>query len=276
MTAVESHDKADLATITPTKYTAEADNVAKLLETNSQDAAQRLILDGHLSPHELHNFLAQVKADYDKDRAKNPSLPELSIAEDKDGFKVSLKKDGDKDAATVVEKKYDAAAKAADKPIPQTGELLGLSKEQTQQILDIQKAEKAKGGKSHLFGDIAVSLGFATPEQVNAALDKQDHMKAARLADDMSHSMPLGHKEGYFQLLKRTHPELTDSEASQLAHAMKKLNHNQINLHEGSQLATLNKADEKKLEDQAYASIHQKTGTVHAKFKQPLSEIPIS
>jgi hypothetical protein len=276
MTAGSIHNEADLTTVANTRYEGEANNVAHLLEKGSTDVSKRLSLDSQLSPHEAHNFLGRVQEAYDSDRAKNAALPELSISEDKDGFKVGLKKAGDKDPTNVFEKKYDQAAKAGDNPIPKVGDLLGLTPEQTKKILDVQSQEKAAGKQAHLFGDIAVSLGLKTPEQVNAALEKQDHLRAQRLADDMSHSMPLGHKEGYFQLLKRTHPELDDHNASLLAHTMKRLNHNKSELKVGSQLPVLSLHAKDELEEKIYTTLHKKTGTVHAKLNQPLSEVTVS
>jgi len=272
MTAAGPINKeADLTSVANTRYEGEANNVAHALENGSVDAVQKLSLDSHLSPHEAHNFLSRVQQAYDGDRAKNPSLPQLTIAENAAGFKVGLIKDGDKDSKTIFEKKYDQSARATDNPIPKIGDLLGLSPDQTKQILSEQDKEKAAGKKAHLFGEIAVSLGLKTPDQVNAALDKQEHLKAQRLADDMSRSMPLGRGEGYFQLLKRTHPELADHDASHLAHAMKRLNGNKIDLKVGSQLPVLSLKAKEQLEEKIYKFLHKETGTVQAEYKQPLS-----
>jgi len=269
------NNEVDNTQVFAAKYTGEAANVASLLEKpNTADAAQRLSLDAQISPHEMQGFLKQVRDDYAADRAKNPNLPELICTDDKSGIKVALKKDGASDATTVFERTPEELAKAGDKPIPMTGDLLGLTKDQTKQVLDVQAAEKAAGKGTHYFGDIVASLGFKTPEEINTALDKQDHLKAHQQADDLSKAMPLAKGEGYFQMLKRTHPELTDEAASQVAHTLKKLHHNDNVLKVGDQMAVLDDQGKAKLEDTAYQAIHKKTGSVKAAFKQPLSEIP--
>jgi hypothetical protein len=257
------------------KYKGEATEVAKLLEQNNTDeAVKRLQLDSHLKPHEFHNFMKQVQAAYAEDKSKNNDLPNVRFADDKEsGIRVAVDK-GKPQTDVIFEVKPEELAKRGEKPIPMTGDLLGLTKEQTTQILDIQKKEKADGKGTHRFGDIAVSLGMKTPEEVNAALDQQDHLKAKQLTDDVSKGMPLGPNEGYFQMLKRTHPELSDVAASKFAHHMLKLNHNRTNLTEGSELPVLNQKQRAETEAAAYADIHKKTGQVKAKAGQPLSEIP--
>jgi hypothetical protein len=205
------------------------------------------------------------------------------VTDDKTGIKVALRKPGDNNAQTIFERTPEQLAKAGDKPIPLTGQLLNLSPEQTKQILDIQKAEKENappGSHAHKFGDIAVSLGFKTPEEVNAALEKQDHLKAAQMAQDLSKSMPLAAGEGYKQMVIRTHPELAslpngDSIANHMAHTIKKNNGGKIHLHAGDQLPTLDPKQQANIEAQLYESLHTKTGSVKANFNQPLSEIPI-
>jgi hypothetical protein len=256
------------------KYKGEATEVAHLLEQNNAEAVKRLQLDSHLPPHEFHNFMKQVQATYAADKSANPDLPNVSFADNKDGIKVAVDKAGQKQTDVIFEVKPEELAKRGEKPIPMTGDLLGLTKEQTNQILDIQKQEKADGKGTHRFGDIAVSLGMKTPEEVNAALDQQDHLKAKQVADDVSKGMPLGRNEGYYQMLKRTHPELSNETASKFAHHMLKLNHNRTNLIEGSELPVLNGKQRAETEAAAYADIHKKTGQVKAKAGQPLSEIP--
>ena len=275
MTA-QSSNRLDPEAIFSAKYTSEAAQVAKLLEQkNTDEAVKRLQLDAKLPPHELHVFMKQVQAAYAADKSKNPDLPDVIFADDKkNGIKVGVGKDGQKEASIIFEVKPEDLAKQNDNSIPMTGDLLGLKPEQTKQILDIQAAEKAAGKGVHKFGDIAVSLGMKTPEEVNAALDKQDHLKAQQLANDLSKSMPLGNYEGYRQLLDRTHPELKDKVSHDYSHVMKRLNHGKINLHYGTMLPILNGKQTHEVEAAAYADIHKKTGQVKAKAGQPLSEIP--
>jgi hypothetical protein len=258
------------------KYKGEATEVAKLLEQNNTDeAVKRLQLDSHLKPHEFHNFMKQVQAAYAEDKSKNNDLPNVHFADEKvGGIRVAVDKEGQPQTDVIFQVKPEELAKRGEKPIPMTGDLLGLTKEQTTQILDIQKKEKADGKGTHKFGDIAVSLGMKTPDEVNAALDQQDHLRAKQLADDVSKGMPLGRNEGYFQMLKRTHPELADETASKFAHKMLKLNHNNIHLKEGSELPVLSEKQRAETEATAYADIHKRTGQVKAKAGQPLSEIP--
>ncbi len=257
------------------KYSGEAANVAALLEKpNTADATHRLALDSQIAPHEMHSFLKDVQSAYAKDKAKNPNLPDLVVVDDKSGIHVGEKAQGAKDATSIFERKPEDIAKAGDKPIPQTGELLGLSADDTKKVLAVQAAEKQAGKGTHYFGDIAVSLGLKTPEEVNAALTKQDQMKAHQQAEDLSKAMPIAKGEGYYQMLKRTHPEFSDHQASQLAYDIKKLNHNNSHLKVGDQLPVLSEKQKAQLESSIYKTMHDKTGSVKAAFKQPLSEIP--
>jgi hypothetical protein len=270
-----ANPEADNTKVFASKYAGEAANVAGLLEKgNTADATQRLTLDAQIAPHEMHSFLKQVQGAYAADKAKNPQLPDLICVDDKSGIKVAVKGEGSQEPTTVFERKADDIAKVGDKPIPMTGELLGLSADDTKKVLAVQAAEKQAGNGSHYFGDIVVSLGLKSPEEVNAALSQQDHLKAHQQAEDLSKSMPIAKGEGYFQMLKRTHPALGDEDASHLAHAIKKLNHNQSNLKVGDQLPQLNEKEKAQLEDSVYQQLHKKTGSVQAKANQPLSEIP--
>lgn len=269
----------DPKTALSSKYAGEAQSVAKLLETNTQEAANRLQLDSHMKPHEFHAFMKEVKTAYEKDKQGHPDLPNVSFTDDKTGIQVAVGKPGEKDVQTVFARKAEElkeqADKQGDKPIPYTGVLLGLSKDDTKRILDIQAQEKKdNNGKSHKFGDIAVSLGLKTPEEVNAALDKQDHMRAKQAADDLSKAMPLAPGEGYVPMVHRTHPELADPRA--LGHMIKRNNHNRINLAVGSELPVLNHKQHDKTEAALYAGIHKGTGQVIAKPGQDLKEIPLS
>jgi hypothetical protein len=275
MVMTNPHGEADSTKVFSSKYAGEAANVASLLEKpNTTDAAQRLALDAQIAPHEMHAFLKQVQGAYAADKAKDPHLPDLICVDDKSGIKIAVKKDGSQEATTVFERKAEDIAKVGDKPIPMTGELLGLSADDTKKVLAVQAAEKQAGKGTHYFGDIAVSLGLKTPEEVNAALNKQDHLKAQQQADDLSKSMPIAKGEGYYQMLKRTHPDLSDHDASQLAYMIKKLHHNESVLKVGDQLPVLNDKDKARLEETIYQQLHKKTGSVQAKPNQPLSEIP--
>ena len=278
--AVSQHLNKDIQPTIESKYGSEASAVAKLLETDSDTAVMRLQVDSHMQPHEFHAFMKEVQSAYSKDKSANPDLPNVIFADDKtNGIKVGVDKPGEKEVPIVFQMSPEKLSKRAesDKPIPMTGELLGLTKEQTKQILDVQKQEKASHEQDpkavvHKFGDIAVSLKFKTPEEVNGALDKQDHLKAAQVAADLSKGMPLDKGEGYFQMLQRTHPELSDQAAAKLAHTLKTLNHNRTNLHVGTELNVMSKKEESSLEASIYADLQKKTGHVSAKYGQPLDK----
>lgn len=261
------------------KYDGEAHHVAALLQHHDFDGAQRaLAADGHLQPHELHKFMQQLKT------ACSPNgslLPDITITDDKSGIKIALKPDAGSEPKTVFERSADELAKAKDK-IPMTGELLNLTAEQTKAILDQQQQErKEHGGKSHMFGDIAVSMGFATPEQVNKALQKQDRLKAEQSADDLLRSMPVQQGEGYVQMLQRTRPEMDWAHVHENAEALKHKNHNRNVLREGEQLPAAGLAhpgaEKRKLTTEFYEENRKKTGSVHATHRgQPLADIPIT
>ena len=86
--------------------------------------------------------------------------------------------------------------------------------------------------------------------------------------------MPIGKGEGYYQVVKRTHPDLTDDAALKLAHMMKKLNHGKEHLVAGQALPVMNAKEKAEVEALAYADAHKRTGQVKAKPGQALSEIP--
>ncbi|HEY9684374.1 MAG TPA: hypothetical protein V6C89_00375 [Drouetiella sp.] len=252
------------------KYEPEASQIKSLIQDHKLDeATTRLQLDAHLAPHELHKLMDALKKDC-------ASVPDCQITDNGSGISVKAnieQSDGSKKERILLEKSNSELAKAQDK-LPKTGDLLGLNAEQTREILDIQAAEKqANGGKSHKFGDIAVSLGYSSPEDVNAALRLQDRMAAEQSARDMSRLLPLATGEGYYQVLKRTHPELSDGTASQLATHMREINGNQVKLPLAAQLALLTEREKDKLADQLYEQRVKTTGEVKSTFKQPLDQI---
>ncbi|HEY9777802.1 MAG TPA: hypothetical protein V6C81_28840 [Planktothrix sp.] len=254
------------------KYAGEASAVAKLLETDNRDeAAQRLSVDSHLSPHESQAFLDGVKARYNQDRASNPNLPDLDIKMGKGGYKVALNTESGSES--VFEKKFQNGETSGDQPIPRTGDMLGLTDEQTKSILGVQSYEKAQHKPQHKFGDIAVSLGFRTPDEVNDALARQDYMHADRLVEDLSHGMPIGKGEGYYQMLRRTHPELSEQDALVVSHGLRFLNDNKTVLHVGDQVPMMDDRTKAQMKAQIFESMRTKTGTVHAQFGQPLDQV---
>jgi hypothetical protein len=129
----------DINKVTEHKYDAEASNVAQLLETNSKKAAEALRVDSKMPLHEFRQELSGIKQHYLSDKAKNPNLPDVQFIDSaKDGIKVSVKKDAKKEAETIFEQKPEELAKSSDKPIPKTGELLGLTPKQINEILELQ------------------------------------------------------------------------------------------------------------------------------------------
>jgi hypothetical protein len=262
---IETRDDANKLT-SGDKYVTEAASVEGLLkEGDIKAASERLRIDGHLAPHELHKFMADLKNDAKKD------LPNVTITDDQSkGIKVEVTSPHAREAKTVFEVKADELAKATDK-IPLTGQLLGLSKEKTDAILAIQNAEKAKltkdqvatGQGFHRFGDIAVSLGYSTPDAVNKALDAQDHMRAKQSAEDMSHSLPVQAGEGYYDMIRRSRG-IDNHTAAHLAHVVKANEHGKSVLNIGDQLRVLTPAQEAALEEQLYEKNRKITGRVQA------------
>ena len=253
------------------KYEPEASQIKTHIHDHKLDeATTRLQLDAHLAPHELHKLIGALKKECS-------NIPDCQITDNERGITVSAKvekSDGTKQEQILLEKSSRELARAQDK-VPKTGDLLGLTAEQTKEILDIQAAEKqANGGKSHKFGDIAVSLGFSSAEDVNAALRLQDRMAAEQSARDMSRLLPLATGEGYYQALKRTHPQLADGAASKIATHMREINGNRLDLPRAAQLAMLTEQEKETLADQLYDQRVRATGEVKSSFKQPLDQIP--
>lgn len=253
------------------KYKAEANQVKELLKEHKTDeAADRLRLDAQMAPHEFHKFIASLQKEC-------KGVPDCSITDDKNGIAVTAKitePNGETTTRTLLERSAKELAKANDQ-IPRTGDLLGLSSEQTKKILDIQASEKAvNAGASHKFGDIAVSLGYSTASEVNDALRKQDRMAADQIAGDVSRLMPLARTEGYFQALKRTHPEIPDDVAAKFASHMREINNNREILNVAEQLPIISEKEKENLAGNLYEQRAKATGIVNAQKFQPLSEIP--
>lgn len=272
MSKIPDSDTLAKEVATGDKYGAEAAQIKNLFEHHDNAAAaDRLRLDAHLAPHELHKLMTALQKEC-KD------VPNCSIVDDRNGIKVTTQLEdaaGEIETKSLFERSAQELAKAHDK-IPMTGDLLGLSPDQTRKVLALQADEKSENnGKSHKFGDIVVSLGYRTPDEVNETLRKQDRLNADQTAKDMAHLMPLAHEEGYFQLLKRTHPELADEAATKLAHHLRQINDERTNLHNGDQLPVLTDSEQAQLADRLYKQRVHNTGGVTAQPRQSLSEIPI-
>jgi len=262
------------------KYEQEAKQVRQLLEHDPKAAAERLQVDGRLAPHELHKFLADLKKEC-KD------LPGVTITDDRTGIDVSLKPNETSQPTDLLKRSKEDLAKAND-AIPLSGQLLGLNDDQVKAILKIQSDEKAaliakgqqalvaQGKGFHKFNDIAVSLGYCTPEDAEKALKKQDMLKAEQLAGDLSKGMPILPGEGPFQMLKRTHPDIPDDVASRFAHFVKHLNKSGDVMDVGQELIVLTPKQRKHLIAELYNTNRTVTGDVKAKAGQALSEIPVS
>src|SRR5271166_5296854 len=98
----DAQEKVDPKTTFAQKYQGEATAVAKLLETNTDEAVKRLQLDSHMQPHEFHAFMKQVQDAYAKDKSANNDLPNVIFADDKKmGIQVGVGKPG-KDQAEIV------------------------------------------------------------------------------------------------------------------------------------------------------------------------------
>jgi hypothetical protein len=276
--AAKSNETPDL--IHGDKYEQEAKQVRQLLEHDQSAAAARLQVDGRLAPHELHKFLADLKKEC-KD------LPGVTITDDKKGINVAIKSGDNVQPTDLLKQSKDDLAKAHD-AIPLSGQLLGLTDDQVKAVLKIQSDEKAaliakgqqalvtQGKGFHRFNDIAVSLGYCTPDQAEAALKKQDQLRAEQVAGDLSKGMPILPSEGPYQMLKRTHPEIPDEVASRYAHFVKHLNGGKTVMHVGQELQVLTAKQRKALTTELYNTNRAVTGDVSAKVGQPLSEVPVA
>jgi hypothetical protein len=268
----------DLAHSKVSKYEHEAEKVHKLLAHDPEAAAARLRVDGKMAPHELHKFFAELKKDC-KD------LPNVTITDDDNGINVSVKKGETKKPTDIFKRNAEDLGK--EKEIPQIAQLLKLTEQETDRVLKTQEQEKdalykagkkdllEKGKGFHSFVDIAVSLGYCTPEDAHFALRHQDQLRAQELATDLSKGMPLLRGEGPYQMLKRTHPEIPDEVAAHYAHLIKKLNGGEREMRVGQELIVLPPDKAQQLAGDLYNSNQLATGDVKAQAGQSLADVPV-
>lgn len=232
LTGGQSHDQ-------DTKYNHEAKVVKELLEKGAFDeAAKRLTIDSNLRKHEFHALIGQIKLGYEEDKlTKDPDsagkhIPDLEITNDREkGIRIAekgkekaiFKFDPAPEGGFLTTKDLLSRSKSA-KNNPRFQKLYSACEEQYEQSAEMARKDPTlKEGRDYLsLGQMLVDKNVCTRDEYNHALRTQATMYARRAADDLSTSMPVLEKEGYFDVLMRNYPNLSKQHASSIAHFLNK------------------------------------------------------
>jgi hypothetical protein len=246
------------------KYEGEASAVTELLQHHAFDEVQRrLQIDSQLQPHELDAFLTQMR----KDVAAS-GLNDVQIVDDfKKGMKVTVT-DEDDTKRTLLDISPESLASASDERVPRIGDFFTnpayvyppIKKEDVDAAFKHQQDLAAQGIPRDRIPRIGQILkeskyGGYSQRQIDEGIEAQDEAKAHQIADDLGRGMPILPGEGYFQMLKRSYPELADEDAAKLAHRVRQINDGRINLSVGEQLAVLSPSEKAALHSRVRSAL---------------------